>query len=252
MSNHNQFPDGNSLWISIPAQGEVPDLTEFPQGYPGELLEGEAAANALQGYEDAGKHLRPLGVDEDESFATDRALFDRSYGLGYEFGVIRDRLDPAAVEQRTRLVGRYDVNNLSVAFVDETGRLNLLRATGANVKALHGANYMKGEVPVPFSNSEQPIPGSLTDLHLQLFAALSEQDEIATGEMVHTMDLIDPFGYADPAVMATRGLTYLQSEASSDYRETREMDPEAAENNAHTVQSLRDQIALAKMAEMME
>lgn len=219
--------ESNPSWIDMksPAEGGVPDLSEYPHNYPGKLLEGEQAAKVLQEYEDAGSHLGDLDIPEEESFDADRVLFDRSFGNGTSWGLIRDRLDPEAVASRKKGVGKYEVNNRKIAFVNGEGYLMAARCTVDNIQALRGAGYDQqyGTVFVPFSNADLPAEDSMAGLHLELYQKLDEQDELV-GERPHAMDFLDPDSVDNPGMKANRHDVTIESQATSDRRTTNRMD----------------------------
>lgn len=251
MTSYEQYPDRNPACLTISTDfGQVPNLRDYPDGYPDGLLGGLEAADTIDAYAAAGRRLSDPDIPAGESFVADRAMFDASYGAGTTWGVVRDRLDPAAVDSRTRAVGQYDVNNQKLSFVNERGELVVARYATSTVQSLQAAGYRKGSVQVPFSNADKPIPDSTAALHLQLFAALNKQDELAAGATTHLIDVLDPSGLNNPARLATRGTVVIESVATSDRRVTEQMDPDQPDALKHTIQTLRDRIAFLELDEL--
>ncbi|MDP2684426.1 MAG: hypothetical protein Q8P20_05205 [bacterium] len=63
--------------------------------------------------------------------------------------------------RRLRCVGKYDVNNSNIAFVDSTGRMYIGRSSGQMVDNVEAAGYTQGTIPVPMSNYEVPTDPEL-------------------------------------------------------------------------------------------
>jgi len=151
-NGNNEIPDGNSLQ----------DL--------GQLTEEEVSAVSIQSpietqyrAEAERKGIRP--VEQGEWLDVD--------GVRYQlFADVESEVDPSTdeenLETRKRLVGTYDINNSTVAYVREDGRVIVGHATLENIQALENAGYRRGRMWVPFSNGEVPTDEKVRQAYLEM------------------------------------------------------------------------------------
>jgi hypothetical protein len=64
--------------------------------------------------------------------------------------------DESQHDQRLSMVGTYDSNNSTLAYVNEQGQMITGHSTSENMDKLRNAGYRRGSIWVPFSNGEIP------------------------------------------------------------------------------------------------
>lgn len=129
-------------------------------------LESVKKPNPLIGkYQARAVELKIKPVEGGDWFVADGVKYT---SWGSEEGKFPTNTDPGNFEERLNQIGTYDLNNSTLAYVDEQGIMHIGHATEENLKVLEKAGYRRGVIWVPFSNGEVPSDPELRQKYIDL------------------------------------------------------------------------------------
>jgi hypothetical protein len=119
----------------------------------------------VEQYQAKAQELKIKPVQGGEWMATDGVKYIQWPDEKRQFA---SNTDEQTFPTRLNLVGTYDSNNSTLAFIDEKGVMHVGHSTDENFQALEQAGYRRGGICVPFSNGEVPADPELRKQYAEL------------------------------------------------------------------------------------
>lgn len=144
---------GDGLQVGVPGIVDKPDLFR------------QETSSPLDRYRVRASELNIQPVEKRDWLTVD--------GVKYAWGseteeAIASNTDGRVIKERLKQMGTYDVNNGTVAFIDDEGRINVGHATEENFGVLEKHGYIRGSFWVPFSNGEVPVDIKLRQQYFEM------------------------------------------------------------------------------------